>query len=127
MSIFRSLLILKSPPFLPPATSSGGRWTGPISRPDGAQSSSGNTGPDLRGQQQHEVPQGHDLSAESLDTRKEAAEALASRYCASRERLHEGHGSGVESAGHHRVNPRRSRQWNWPGEVEQRLQQSGNV
>lgn len=35
-----------------------------------------------------------DLSAESLDSRKEAAEALAARYRASRERLHEAGGSG---------------------------------
>ena len=86
-------------PFLPPATSSGGRRTGPVSHPDSGQSPSGNIGPDLRGQQQGEAPQGRDPSAESLDTRKEAAEALAARYRASRERLHEGHGSGVDFVG----------------------------
>lgn len=73
-----------------PATSSGGRQTGPVSQPDG-----GSGGTDLRGQQQSEAPHGHDPSAESLDTRKEAAEALAARYRDSRERLHEGYGSGV--------------------------------
>lgn len=86
-------------PFLPLATSSGGRRTGPISHPDSGQSSSGNIGPDMRGQQQREAPQGRDPSAESLDTRKEAAEALAARYRASRERLHEGQGSGVDFVG----------------------------
>jgi len=40
----------------------------------------------LRGQQ------AYDQSAESLDTRKEAAEALAARYRASREKLHEADG-----------------------------------
>jgi hypothetical protein len=35
------------------------------------------------------------LSAESLDTRKEAAEALAARYRASRERLHEAGDGGA--------------------------------
>ena len=84
-------------PFLPPATSSGGRRTGPVSHPDSGQSPNGNS--DLRGQQQGEAPQGRDPSAESLDTRKEAAEALAARYRASRERLHEGHGSGVDFVG----------------------------
>jgi hypothetical protein len=86
-------------PTLPPATSSGGRQTGTVSHPDSGQPSSGNIGPDLRGQQQHEVPQGRDPSAESLDTRKEAAEALAARYRASRERLHESHSSGVDFVG----------------------------
>jgi hypothetical protein len=92
----RSLLILKYILPLPPATSSGGRRTGPVSHPDSGQPPSG---PDLRGQQQHEAPQGRDPSAESLDTRKEAAEALAARYRASRERLHEGHSSGVDFVG----------------------------
>jgi len=89
-------------PSLPPATSSGGRQTAPISHPDNGQPPSGIIGPDdpdLRGQQQREAPQGRDPSAESLDTRKEAAEALAARYRASRERLHEGHGSGVDFVG----------------------------
>ena len=93
------LLILKFPLILiSPATSSGGRRTGPVSHLDSERSPSGNTGldrPELRGQQEREAPQGRDPSAESLDTRKEAAEALAARYRASRERLHEGHGSGV--------------------------------
>lgn len=80
-------------------TSSGGRRTGPVSHLDSVQPPSGNVGPDLRGQQQHEAPQVRDPSAESLDTRKEAAEALAARYRASRERLHEGHGSGVDFVG----------------------------
>ena len=51
----------------------------------------GNGSPELRGQYQH----AHDLSAESLDTRKEAAEALAARYRASRERLHEAGDGGA--------------------------------
>ena len=76
----------------PPATSSGDRRTGAVSYPDSGQLTSGNIDPDLRGQQQPGAPQGRDPSAESLDTRKEAAEALAARYRASRERLHEGHG-----------------------------------
>ena len=86
--------MLKSVP-VHPATSSGGRTTGPVPQPD----SGGGT--DLHGQQQQqrEAPQGRDPSAESLDTRKEAAEALAARYRASRERLHEGYGSGVDIVG----------------------------
>lgn len=86
---------------LPPATSSGGRRTGLVSHAheDSRQLPSGNISTDLRGQQQREAPQGRDPSAESLDTRKEAAEALAARYRASRERLHEGHGSGVDVVG----------------------------
>ena len=81
-------------PLTPPATSSGGRLTGPTPQPD-----SGSAGADLRGLQRSEAPQGRDPSAESLDTRKEAAEALAARYRASRERLHEGHGSRVDIIG----------------------------
>ena len=80
--------------FYLPATSSGGRQTGPVSQPDG-----GSAGTDLRGQQQSEAPHGRDPSAESLDTRKEAVEALAARYHASRERLHEGHSTGVNVIG----------------------------
>ena len=83
-------------PSLPPATSSGGRRTGPVSHPDSGQSSPRNIGPDLRGQQRREASQGRDSSAESLDTRKEAAEALAARYRASLERLHESHGTGID-------------------------------
>jgi len=44
-------------------------------------------------------PEGRDPPAESLDTREEAAEALAARFRASRERLHEAHGSGVDFVG----------------------------
>ncbi len=86
-------LVMDRPSF-PPATSSGGRRTGLVFQPDNGQPPSGGSGPDLRGQQQDEAPQGRDPSAESLDTRKEAAEALAARYRASRERLHGGQGSG---------------------------------
>ena len=72
------------------ATSSGGRRTAPVSQPDGGlaikqQTPSGGNA-DLRGQH------AYDLAAESLDTRKEAAEALAARYRASREKLHEADG-----------------------------------
>jgi hypothetical protein len=49
-------------------------------------------GAELRGQLRN-AQQGPDPSAESLDTRKEAAEALAARYRASLERLHEFSGS----------------------------------
>ena len=70
------------------ATSSGGRRTAPLSQPDNGlpitikqQTGSGST--DLRGQH------AYDQSAESLETRKEAAEALAARYRASREKLNE--------------------------------------
>jgi hypothetical protein len=80
--------------FCPTATSSGGRQTGPVSQPDG-----GSGGTDLRGQLQSDAPHGRDPSAESLDTRKEAVEALAARYHASREWLHEGHGTGVNVIG----------------------------
>ena len=65
------------------ATSSGGRRTGP---PDSA-------GPAIQSQPQAlqgpEPPRGREQhrDAESLDTRKEAADALAARYRASRERL----------------------------------------
>lgn len=63
------------------ATSSGGRRTGP---PDSA-------GPAIQSQpsQSSEPPRGREQhrDAESLDTRKEAADALAARYRASRERL----------------------------------------
>ena len=65
------------------ATSSGGRRTGP---PDSA-------GPAIQSQpqalQSPEPPRGREQhrDAESLDTRKEAADALAARYRASRERL----------------------------------------
>ncbi|KAI0247706.1 hypothetical protein BJV78DRAFT_1243440 [Lactifluus subvellereus] len=81
-------------------TSSGGRRTGPVPQPDDIQQPpSGNGGgadSDLR-RQLHDAQQGRDTSAESLDTRKEAAEALAARYRASRERLHEASGSsGVD-------------------------------
>jgi hypothetical protein len=75
---------------LPPATSSGGRRTGTAPQSDSGQPPSGSDGTDLRGQKQREAQLGRDPSAESLDTRKEAAEALAARYRASRERLHEG-------------------------------------
>ncbi len=92
-----------SPPvplLLLPATSSGGRRTGTASHPDGGQQPSGGSGRDLRGRQEHEVPpEGRDPPAESLDTREEAAEALAARFRASRERLHEAHGSGVDFVG----------------------------
>jgi hypothetical protein len=68
-----------------PATSSGGRRTGP---PDSA----GFAGPvAIQSQPQGpEPPRGREQQhrdAESLDTRKEAADALAARYRASRERL----------------------------------------
>ena len=71
---------------VPVATSSGGRRTGPTPQLD----SSGGVA-----KQQPQSPTGgakpaFDTSAESLDSRKEAAEALAARYRASRERLHEG-------------------------------------
>jgi hypothetical protein len=78
------------------ATSSGGRRTGPTPQSDG---SGGVT------KQQSQSPASSaqpafDLSAESLDSRKEAAEALAARYRASRERLHEaGGGSGDVDVG----------------------------
>ncbi len=64
------------------ATSSGGRRTGP---PD----SSGIAGPVIPQSQGVEPQRGRELyrDAESLDTRKEAADALAARYRASRERL----------------------------------------
>jgi hypothetical protein len=80
-------------------TSSGGRRTGPVPQPESGQPPGGGGGADLRRQQQRDAPQGRDPSAESLDTRKEAAEALAARYRASRERLHEGYGSGVDVVG----------------------------
>lgn len=81
------------------ATSSGGRRTGPVPQPDDIQQSLGGNGgdADLR-RQLHDAPQGRDTSAESLDTRKEAAEALAARYRASRERLH-GEASGSSGVG----------------------------
>ncbi|KAI0288940.1 hypothetical protein BC826DRAFT_1034989 [Russula brevipes] len=79
-------------------TSSGGRRTNPGPQPDsvlaGQQAPSG-AGTDLHGQLR-EAKQGRDPSAESLDTRKEAAEALANRYRASRAQLHETGGSGVD-------------------------------
>ena len=82
------------------ATSSGGRRTGPVPQPDDIQQSpSGNgAGADLR-RQLLDGQQGRDTSAESLDTRKEAAEALAARYRASRERLHEASGSSGVGVG----------------------------
>ncbi|KAH9050338.1 hypothetical protein EDB83DRAFT_2317111 [Lactarius deliciosus] len=65
-------------------TSSGGRRTGP---PD----STGFAGPAIQQSKQQgvEPPRGREQyrDAESLDTRKEAADALAARYRASRERL----------------------------------------
>ncbi|KAI0259121.1 hypothetical protein BC834DRAFT_907927 [Gloeopeniophorella convolvens] len=68
-------------------TSSGGRRTGPAQLEGGLLQQSLN-GTDLRGQL-HDAAQGRDPYAESLDTRKEAAEALAARYRASRERSRE--------------------------------------
>lgn len=69
------------------ATSSGGRRTAPLSQPDNGlpikQQTPGGGSVDLRGQH------AYDQSAESLETRKEAAEALAARYRASREKLNE--------------------------------------
>jgi hypothetical protein len=86
------------------ATSSGGRRTGPAPQPDSAglakqqqqqqSSGSGGASADLRSGQH-----AHDLSAESLETRKEAAEALAARYRASRERLHEVDDSSINGGG----------------------------
>lgn len=82
------------------ATSSGGRRTGPVPQLDSSsgpaanqQSLSGGDA-DVRGQQRNaQQQQGLDPSAaESLDTRKEAAEELAARYRASRERLHDAGG-----------------------------------
>ena len=64
----------------------------PVSQPDSGlaikqkQQTPGGGSSDLRGEH------AYDLSAESLDTRKEAAEALAARYRASREKLHEAGG-----------------------------------
>jgi hypothetical protein len=69
------------------ATSSGGRRTGPSPQPE----SSGGL---VKQQSQSQSQPASDLSAESLDSRKEAAEALAARYRASRERLHQAGGSG---------------------------------
>ena len=64
------------------ATSSGGRRTGP---PDSA----GFAGPTIEQSQSPKPSRGREQhrDAESLDTRKEAADALAARYRASRERL----------------------------------------
>lgn len=84
---------------LPTATSSGGRRTAPAPQPDSGLTNHPSTGTggggdaDLRGQTR-DGQQGRDPAAESLDTRKEAAEALAARYRASREQLHEA-GDGV--------------------------------
>jgi len=67
-------------------TSSGGRRTAPPNN-------SGNPGPAIQQSQSQsqdtEQPRGREQhrDAESLDTRKEAADALAARYRASRERL----------------------------------------
>jgi len=64
-------------------TSSGGRRTGPPDSAGPAIQSQQDGGPEPpRGREQH-----HHRDAESLDTRKEAADALAARYRASRERL----------------------------------------
>ncbi|KAH9955902.1 hypothetical protein BC827DRAFT_1234565 [Russula dissimulans] len=71
-------------------TSSGGRRTAPAPQADGDHQSTsayGGGGANLSGQTR-DAQQGRDASAESLDTRKEAAEALAARYRASREQLH---------------------------------------
>jgi hypothetical protein len=63
------------------ATSSGGRRTGPPESAGPVAIQSQPQGPEPpRGREQHR-------DAESLDTRKEAADALAARYRASRERL----------------------------------------